>query len=255
MIDLPNLRRPWLASLVVAVAATSLPAQETEPPAETAPPSGEAAPPAETPPDAPPSLDELLGLDPDGQSDSAEEAAERAAEEELQQHLSESEVRDAFVAALQKMQLSADLLDQDFDAGLGTQRVQEEILRKLDQLIEYAKQQQQQQSSSSSSSSSSSQQQQQQQQQQPNQQPERSQQQQQSSTDRSQNPADSEAGDPPARQEGDINTVLEETRSEWGNLPPRLRKELLQGRDDRYSRLYQRLTEEYYRRLAEDGSP
>ena len=38
----------------------------------------------------------------------------------------------------------------------------------------------------------------------------------------------------------------------WGNLPPRLRDELLQGLEDRFSPLYRDLTELYYQRLAED---
>jgi hypothetical protein len=61
--------------------------------------------------------------------------------------------------------------------------------------------------------------------------------------------------DPPSPQDADPNSILEETRSEWGNLPQRVRDMLLQGRKDSYSPLYKRLTEEYYKRLAEEGSP
>ena len=49
--------------------------------------------------------------------------------------------------------------------------------------------------------------------------------------------------------------MIDETRIEWGNLPPRVRDQLLQGRSDKYSSHYERLTREYYRRLAEEGSP
>ncbi|HRP63251.1 MAG TPA: VOC family protein, partial [Phycisphaerales bacterium] len=56
----------------------------------------------------------------------------------------------------------------------------------------------------------------------------------------------------PPMQEGDINTVFEESRSEWGSLPERVRDMLLQGRRERFSSLYEQLTREYYRRLAED---
>ena len=71
---------------------------------------------------------------------------------------------------------------------------------------------------------------------------------------RSNSPADSQDGDPPPQQTGDINTMLEETDVEWGSLPERYRDELLQGRKEKYSSMYERLTREYYERLAEQGS-
>jgi cation transport regulator ChaB len=49
--------------------------------------------------------------------------------------------------------------------------------------------------------------------------------------------------------------TLEEGRSEWGNLPPRIREILSQSRRDRVSALYQQATEAYYRRLAEERQP
>ena len=72
---------------------------------------------------------------------------------------------------------------------------------------------------------------------------------------RNNQPSDSQEGDPPPMQQGDINTVLEESRAEWGSLPPRVRDQLLQGRKEKFSSLYQQLTQEYYKRLAEEGSP
>ena len=39
----------------------------------------------------------------------------------------------------------------------------------------------------------------------------------------------------------------------WGALPDRLRGALLQGVADQYSALYERLTERYYQRLAEEA--
>ena len=48
---------------------------------------------------------------------------------------------------------------------------------------------------------------------------------------------------------------LEEERTEWGNLPERVRDMLLQGSKEKFSSLYKQLTREYYRRLAEEGSP
>jgi hypothetical protein len=200
--------------------------------------------------ETPPSLDELLGLDEDERDEAAATAAEREAEDALQQQLAEEEIGDAFAAAIEKMALSAELLDRRFDAGLGTQRIQEDVIAKLDQLIEFAKQQQSSSScsnpsgSSTNSDSSSAPQ--------PKQQ---NAQQQQQASQRNPNPTDSQEGDPPQRQDGDINTMLEESRTEWGGLPPRIRNELLQGRSDKYSALYEQLTREYYQRLAEEGSP
>ncbi len=195
-----------------------------------------------------PSLDDLLGLEEDEQ-DTASETARRQQEEELQRRLAEQELSDAFKIAVEKMKLSAKLLDVQFDTGLGTQRVQEEILASLDQILEQARKMQSQQSSSSSSSSS-----QQQQQQSPGQQ-QRQQQSQSQANQRQQNPSDSSSGDPPARQDGDLNTVLEESRTEWGSLPERIRQELYQGRREKFSSIYDRLTREYYKRLAEESSP
>ena len=45
-------------------------------------------------------------------------------------------------------------------------------------------------------------------------------------------------------QQGDVDTVLEEGRTEWGNLPQRVRDMLLQGRREKFSSLYKRLTNE-----------
>ena len=40
----------------------------------------------------------------------------------------------------------------------------------------------------------------------------------------------------------------------WGQLPPRVREQLMQGMGESYSAVYRRLTERYYRRLAEEAS-
>lgn len=200
--------------------------------------------------DKPASLDELLEIEEDQRDDSSAEAAERDHEEQLQQALDGRGAAKAFVEAVEKMALSADLLDTRFDTGLGTQRIQEDIIAKLELLIQQSRQQQ----SSSQRSSSSSQQ--QQPEQSRNQDPgQRQNQQNQQSSQRNNNPSESVEGDPPPQQEGDINTVLEESRSEWGGLPQRVRDMLLQGRREKYSNLYKQLTDEYYKRLAEEGSP
>jgi len=47
---------------------------------------------------------------------------------------------------------------------------------------------------------------------------------------------------------------MEAARAAWGNLPQRVRQLLMQGSGDQFSKEYQRLTEEYYKRLGEQGN-
>ncbi len=239
--------------LCCAAAVMALPARafQTAPPETPQPekktPGSPTAPPAATPPS---SLDELLGIKKEEQDKSGADAAAKDADDELKRKLNEAEIADGFVLAVEKMAISAEMLDVKFDTGLGTQRVQEEIIARLEHLIDQAKKNQSKSSKSSSSSSSS----QQQSQQQPNPGQQKSQPPSQGNQ-RNNKPSDSQEGDPPPLQQGDVNTVLEESRSEWGNLPPRVRDQLLQGRREKFSSLYQQLTQEYYKRLAEEGTP
>jgi hypothetical protein len=200
--------------------------------------------------EAPPSLDELLGLEEDESESSAAEQARQESDEELQRRLSEEDLRDLFTQALEKMALSAHLLEVDFESGLATQRAQQDVLAKLDQLIDRAREMSSKHSSSCSgcsqcSGKSTGAQ----------RKPVSKPGSQQPGENRSSGPAqDSQATDAPPGREGDINTVLEETSTEWGHLPARVRQMLKQGRGDYKSPLYRKLTEEYYKRLAEEGS-
>jgi len=177
-----------------------------------------------------PSLDELLGLK---EHEQAEDTTK------IDQALSAQEAGEAFTQAVGLMGDAANRIDTNSDTGLITQRMQEEIIRKLEQVIESAQQNESSSSSGSSSSSSSSQQ------QQPNQQSQQSQ----TPTPGSGDPSDGST--PPGSTEvGSNNTTG--ARAKWGNLPERLRDALSQGLDEPYSQLYRRLTEEYYKALAED---
>jgi hypothetical protein len=256
---------PVISRGACAVAALTLGAgvfaQTTAKPAEAPPPASQPA--SSSPADKPPSsLDDLLKIDrekPKAGDDaskqpaagSAEEAAAAQAKREIDKQLSEAEVANDFVQAVEKMGVAADMLDVRFDPGLGTQRVQEDILAKLTQLLDQAKKNK---SKSSSSSSSSSRQRNAQQPQNPG---SKQQNQNQSEADqRNRNPSDNRSEiDPPSQEQTQMNSVLQESRSEWGNLPQRLRDSLLQGRKDKFSTLYERLTWEYYKRLAEENSP
>jgi len=208
---------------------------------QSAQPAEQPAPPVEQPGDQPkelPSLDDLLGLEeeePTSDEHLDADALDPAAND-LDRRLSDEELSDEMRQAVALMEETADRLNVSGDTGLITQRLQDDILLKLDIIIKTA---QQQQSKSGSSSSSS---QQEQQQQQPNQQ----QSQGQGQGDNTQENM------PPGRQDGELNPLLATAQAAWGALPDRVRDSLLQGSSDRFSSLYQSLTESYYERLAEE---
>lgn len=236
---------PWrLVGALAAVGVLATPsarAQEAppaEPAAESKPVVSDGA--DAEPVEALPDLDELLGLPPEKKP---EDAGPTPEDLELERALRAQQVSEMFQQAVQQMGDAASRLRSAGDAGLTTQRVQQEIITKLEKLIEEAEQQQQQQSSSSSSSS-------QQQQQQQQKQPQQSQQSQ-------QQPSEQRRGDnrgentPPGFQQANLSGEIDALRAAWGSLPARVRDALLQGAGDTYSSLYQSLTEAYYKRLAE----
>jgi len=129
-----------------------------------------------------------------------------------------------------------------------TQRVQEEIIKKIEQMIAAAKKQQQQ-------SSSSSRQQQQQRQQDSGTSQMQSQSQSQGQSSQPQGNGAHQGGVSPGSVSaaGDTQQPIEELKREWGQLPPRLRDELTEGIGERFSPVYRLMTEAYYRRLAEEA--
>lgn len=185
---------------------------------------------AEDEPKRVPTLDELLGLD------MLEETPDNT---EIDRALTAQEAGEAFSNAVVLMGDAADRIGGSGDTGITTQRMQEDILRKLDQVIESAQNNQNSGSGSSSSSSSSS----------PQQQPNQQQQNGESSSNGSGEPSDSST--PPGSSEVGSNN-LNGAKARWGNLPDRLRDALNQGLDEPYSKLYKKLTEKYYKALAED---
>ena len=184
-----------------------------------------------------PTLDELLGLE-DGDDSSVDAQAE-----ELSEVLSPREAGEALGQAVNLMNRVALRIEEGNDLSLSTQRLQEDILRKLDQVIESAQNNQQGGGGSSSSqSSSSSSQQQPDQQQQSEQQGQQGQQG--SESGKEQMPGGSSSSQP--------GSELAPDGVSWGALPQRIRDALSQGISDRYSELYRSITEQYYRALAED---
>lgn len=213
---------------------------------------------------ADPTLDELLNLAPPTAEPAPAEPAQVPVDPEVARRLAGQEAADALEQAIAEMQTVSDRLGRDLDSGLVTQREQEEILAKLDRVIAAAKQMQQQGSPSSSGGSSgdSSQGQPQGQQsgsagnagQQAGQGNQGNQPSQGASEGSGQgNQAGDQGGGARDPQDGSPNAPLEEQRSEWGNLPPRLRDQLLEGTREKFSPVYRGLTEAYYKRLAEEG--
>ena len=214
---------PILSVLMMSGAIAA--AQSANEPAD--PPSGEPL----------PSLDELLGLEEGDDSGVDREA------EELREVLSPREAGEALGQAVNLMERVASRIEEGDDLSLSTQRLQEDILRKLDQVIESAQNNQQSGGGSSSSQSSSSSS-----QQQPNQQQQEGQSQQQGQEGDGSGQEQMPGGSSNAQPGGEVapNGVS------WGALPQRVRDALSQGISDRYSELYRSITEQYYRALAED---
>lgn len=239
----PSAMMPQRAVIFVAAAHQSAPAPTTP---EPQPNSG--TPPPAKRKDELPSLDDALGLPPTKPSEEAASPADGAVDPdraELERKLSADEAAEAFVEAVRQMSETADRIERIRDTGLVTQRLQQDIIRKLEILIKSAEQQQ---SQSSSSSSSSQQQQQQQQGQQANQ----PQQQQSQPADGQQDPGAGEGGGNPAFAQGE-REQLNAARAAWGALPDRLRETFLDGMDDYYSKMYESMTESYYRKAAENA--
>ena len=217
------------------------------------------------------SLDDLLGI---GESDSKKASAEsgRTQKETLQRILSEKEAKNTLEETVEGMRRSATLLNEK-DSGITVQRVQEDVLARLDALIASAQQQQQQQQSSSSSSSSSSEK------SKGSQQPKGGKDKKQSESAASEEKRREEARQRASQKEGDKpgpsksqptgdrpgelpptvdaieGGVIQETDEEWGGLPPRTREVIRQGVREKMSSVYRRWTEAYYRRIAEESKP
>ncbi len=232
------MQHAWLASITVTVLAVTLPAW-----GDDVPPAAGASQPTKEP-----SLDELLGLTKPAENQDAAKDESKAVDPtqtQLDRDLRSAPISDQFLSAVGLMRESADRLSKAKDPGLQTQRVQDEILKKLDKLIDDAKQQSQQQQQQQSQSQQDQQDQQQQQQQ--SSQSQQQQQQQQSG-------ANAQGGTVPKR-DGQRRQQSAGNMAEWGNLPARVRDALVQGSGDSFSATYERLTEEYYKRLAQQAQP
>jgi len=202
-----------------------------------------------------PTLDDLLDLTPEVTQPETNESTkvtepdtdttESRLNESVEQALSASDAVDAFEQAVDQMDDVSRRLGRALDPGVETQRVQESILRKLDQVIQAAKDQ-----ASSGGGSGSG----------------KPRGQDQGGTDLApqqagpggqqaqpggQQASTGAAGSgTPIDPEGQ-DTPIEQLRKEWGELPPRVREELSDGLRERFSPLYRSMTEAYYKALAE----
>ena len=224
-----------------------------------------------TPP--PKTLDELLGITGAG----GEKAAQTQRKDNLERGLNEESLNDLAEAAMQDMKLAEKLVSQDHDTGIGTQRVQAQALSRLDALIDAAVKFEKSSSKKSSKNKS--------QKDKSNSKPESGSQknpdgektgdsddskkdgnkksesnpngEKNQESERNKNGESGDNVQPPDFMDAELqpDSALDEGRSEWGRLPQRIREIMSQSRRDRISALYQKATEAYYRRMAEDRGP
>ncbi len=243
--------------------AESAPQQTQTPPVQT-PGTGPATSEKEK------SLDELLGIGESGGKRASEES-DREQKKNLDRILTEKESQNTMEATVTGMRRSAELL-RERESGMAVQRIQEDVLARLDALIQSAQSQQQQSSSSSSSSSSgeskgspkpeggskgskgksqpdSSEEQRREQAR------NRAEQRGEKEGSAQSQPTGDRAGELPPVADAVEGGVIEETDEEWGSLPARTRESLRQGVREKMSSVYRRWTEAYYRRIAEEARP
>lgn len=222
--------------------ARAAPSQAQAPSAPAKPDSKPAQKPADKPAEKPageevPDLDSLLGTKPDLPAKAPDPSD--PTRKELDRQLSLEEQADEFARAVELMNETADRVEKQSDTGLATQRLQEDILTRLDRLIKAAEQ---------NSSSKSKQQKKSDQDQKSNQ--NMRQQSQAQSKDAANNPG--ERADGPARQDGALGNAPVAPPASWGDLPAHVRDALMQGFSDKFSSMYQGMTESYYRKLAQE---
>jgi len=216
---------------------------------------------------AQPTLDELLnitptdpdpteatdpGQDPDDAQDPTDPSgSDLELTDAVRDRLDGQNQGDLFKQAVREMDVAAVRLGQESDPGLDTQRTQQGVIDKLDQLIAAAKKQQssgkgQPKPGQSGQESGNAQNQ--------GQQPGQGQGQAQSPGQaQGQGENSGEFSPGAANQAAAEARALEELREEWGSLPPRLRGELMEGLQEHFSPMYRSLTEAYYRQIAQES--
>lgn len=238
-----------------------------------------------------PSIDELLGLDEDKPNEEpkpadpdAEEPDETDPEltRDLDKALTGKQAADQFAQAIEEMEEVAIRLSEESDPGIDTQRLQDEIILKLEQIIasaEKTKSKQKPKPGQGKPQEGKPREADKQQGQQPGEKPGDK-----PGEQQGQKPGDQpgeKPGDKPGDQQGEKpgegegqqqgqkpgqqsgttgskGSVRNEELSmkdlregEWGNLPPRLRDELAESLSETFNPVYRAATEAFYRRIAE----
>ena len=256
-------------ALIVALLGSVALAAQPQPDTAPSPPPAPAKAPQAKPAEPLPSLDDLLKLAPpttpakpgDQQPDAATPAKPSlpdASRQQLDESLKGEQSTEAFAQAVQLMAQAASRLETAGDTSSQTQRVQQSAIEKLDALISQAKKQQKKKQQQQQQQKEQQQQKDQQQQQQPSQPQQGDEQsaeakaQAQAERERQAAQAAAQAAQGlPGAENAMLNGDLQSARAAWGNLPSRLREALMQGSGEKFSSGYQRLTEDYYRKLAE----
>lgn len=239
-----------------------------------------------------PSIDELLGLDDDKPGDEPKRDDEPAGDvaddtnpqltRDLDKALTGQQAADQFAQAIQEMEEVAIRLSEEADPGIDTQRLQDEIILKLEQIIASAEKQksnqkpkpgqgkpqegkprdadkpgqQPGQKPGDKPGDKPGEQQGQKPGEKPGEKPGQGQ---------GENPGEGEGeqqGNKPGGQQsgqtgsrGDVRneelSMKDLREGEWGNLPPRLRDELAESLSETFNPVYRAATEAFYRRIAE----
>lgn len=241
-----------------------------------------------------PSIDDLLGLDDEEPGDKEEpdepdpddkDETDPKLTRDLDKALTGKQAADQFAQAIEEMEEVAIRLGEESDPGIDTQRMQDQIILKLEQIIasaEKTKSQQKPKPGQGKPQDQARQADKQQGQQPGEQQGEKpgekpGEQQGEKPGDKPGNkpgdkpgqqqgeqPGEGEGqqqGDKPGQQSGQNGSrgsVRNEELSmkdlregEWGNLPPRLRDELAESLSETFNPVYRAATEAFYRRIAE----
>lgn len=154
--------------------------------------------------------------------------------------------KDIMTRIIRLMNDSAKRLETDFDPGLDTQRVQDQILKELDEAIRFAAAQTKRSSDASR---------------------DRGDKRRMQESDSSENAArqtqpkgvaseSTEQPLAPGQVTGETRLnpgPLDEVRQNWGQLPPRDREELIQGAEEKALDRFKSLIDDYYRALQEAG--
>jgi hypothetical protein len=242
-----------------------------------------------------PSIDDLLGLDDDAPADKPEDPkpddpdadkhddTDPHLTRDLDKALTGKQAADQFAQAIEEMEEVAIRLSEEADPGIDTQRMQDQIILKLEQIIASAEKTKSQQKPKPGQGKP--QQGKPREADKPGQQP--GEQQGEKSGEKpgdkpgeqeGQKPGDKpgegegqkpgekpgegqQQGDKPGSQSGNTGSrgsVRNEELSmkdlregEWGNLPPRLRDELAESLSETFNPVYRSATEAFYRRIAE----